>query len=171
VLFIDCLPDEQEMYGDALRHAGIEPVMVCDGSSAFERAVSTRARVIVIDLTPRDGGLDLIRRFRGDSRTRASTIIAVSAHVFPADRAAAEHAGCDVFLSKPCPPDTLVDEVRYALTRLKSERASEMCACHGIIQQRRDRNQTVPQLSLRRTGVSDSRTSSSNRGWRSPRDL
>jgi len=124
VLFIDCLPDEQEMYGDALRHAGIEPVIVCDGLSAFERAVSTCARVVVIDLTPRDGGLDLIRRFRGDSRTRASTIIAVSAQVFPADRAAAEHAGCDVFLSKPCPPDTLVAEVRCVLTRLNSERAS-----------------------------------------------
>lgn len=117
VLLITAIADEQEMYGEMFRYAGIDLTIVCDGSTAFDTAVSTRARVIVIDLTPPDGGLDVIRRFRGEPRTEQSTIIGVSARVFPADQDAAERAGCDVFLPKPCLPEALVTEVRSALDR------------------------------------------------------
>ena len=59
----------------------------------------------------------LIRQLRADARTCGSTIIVVSGRVFPADRIGAERAGCDVFLPKPCLPQTLLSEVRRATER------------------------------------------------------
>jgi two-component system cell cycle response regulator len=69
--------------------------------------------VIVIDTGyTATNGLELIRRLRRDPRTRHVTIIVISRHVFPSDRAAAMSAGCDVFLPKPCLPEALVTEIK-----------------------------------------------------------
>jgi two-component system, cell cycle response regulator DivK len=67
---------------------------------------------IVLDLQlPRTDGWQLIREIRSDSRTRDIAIVVVSACVMPADRAAAAEAGCDAFISKPCDPMLIVDEL------------------------------------------------------------
>jgi CheY-like chemotaxis protein len=112
VLLVNCLPDEQDLYRECLRRAGLDPVITCDVESALKIARHWRPAVIVTDvsLTNRSG-LELIAALRSESRTRHTWIIVLSAHVFPAERAAAERAGCDVFLAKPCLPDALVSEV------------------------------------------------------------
>jgi len=69
-----------------------------------------------------NAGLELIRQLRADARTRHSTIVVVSGRVSPADRAVAERAGCDVFLPKPCLPDTLLSEVRRTTERPDTDR-------------------------------------------------
>jgi DNA-binding response OmpR family regulator len=114
VLLINCIRDEQEMYAEHLRYSGIDPIVVCETPEAFQIAVSAQPVVIVTDISI-GNGVELIRQLREDARTRTSVIIVVSARVFPADRSAAEEAGCDVFLPKPCLPETLVAEIRRAL--------------------------------------------------------
>jgi CheY-like chemotaxis protein len=39
-------------------------------------------------------------------------VIVVSACVMPAEREAAQEAGCDVFIPKPCDPMNIVNELR-----------------------------------------------------------
>jgi DNA-binding response OmpR family regulator len=113
VLLVDCIPDDQQMYGEYLRLAGFAAVVTCDIASAFEQAISAPADVMVIDTGyPATNGLELIRRLRRDDRTRHLGIIVISGHVFPRDRAAAMKAGCDVFLEKPCLPETLVAAIK-----------------------------------------------------------
>jgi CheY-like chemotaxis protein len=112
VLLIDCIPDEQSMYTEYLEHAGLAPIVVCDSSAAFGLAASALPEVVVMDLgnTP-SNTLELLQQFRADARTRDAAIIAISGHVFPKDEADAMRAGCDVFLPKPCLPETLLAEI------------------------------------------------------------
>jgi two-component system, cell cycle response regulator DivK len=113
VLLVDCIPDDQRMYAEFLELAGFDPVVTCEASAVFEHATAGPADVIVIDTGyAATNGLELIERLRSDHRTRDAGIIVISGHVFPRDRAAAKKAGCDVFLPKPCLPETLLTEVR-----------------------------------------------------------
>jgi CheY-like chemotaxis protein len=115
VVIVNCFPDEREMYVEYLKFAGYDPVDVCDVDAAFQTAVSIRPSVIITDIVlPGADGLELIRSFRTDPRTQTATIVVVTGRIFQPDRAAAERAGCDVFLPKPCLPDTLLTEVDRA---------------------------------------------------------
>jgi len=72
--------------------------------------------LMIVDLQlPGMNGWDYIRTVRREPPLSDVRIIAVSACVFPEDRARAEAAGCDVFLAKPCGPDELLVEVRRLL--------------------------------------------------------
>ena len=65
---------------------------------------------------PRTDGWQLTREVKSDPRTSDIRIVVVSACVMPAERAAAEEAGCDVFINKPVDPIVILNE----LTRLTS---------------------------------------------------
>src|SRR5436190_23972254 len=114
VLLVNCFPDEREMYDDYLRYAGFDAVDVCEPSDAFETAVAMQPDVIVTDTALPHGlsGLDLIERLRRDPRTQHLKIIVVSGHAFTQHRRQAERAGCDLFLPKPCLPQTLVTAIK-----------------------------------------------------------
>jgi two-component system, cell cycle response regulator DivK len=116
VLLVNCVPDEQELYTALLERAGIDPIVTCAVESAIDVARVSRPAVVITDVTLTNAtALDLIAALRGDDRTRHAFIIVLSARAFPADRAAAERTGCDVFLAKPCLPVTLLAEVVRAL--------------------------------------------------------
>jgi len=117
VLLVDCFHDEREMYEHYLRFAGFDPVEVCEPAEALHIATSSKPDVIVTDALLQKGfdGLELIRQLRCDQRTAGAIIIVVSGFVFPRHREKAEAAGCDVFLPKPCLPQTLVDAIRNKL--------------------------------------------------------
>lgn len=72
--------------------------------------------LVIVDLQlPGMDGWELIRQIRAMRDVAALPIVAVSACVFPEDRARAEEAGCDVFLTKPCLPDELLATIRRLL--------------------------------------------------------
>ena len=69
--------------------------------------------VIVLDvMMPHPSGIEVCRHLRADGWTGG--VVIVSARSSPADRAAAERAGADVFLAKPFPLDELVSRRRPA---------------------------------------------------------
>ena len=118
ILLVDCIPDEQSMYTEYLEHAGLAPVVACDGPAAFQHASSAQPEVVVLDLGNDPGrSLRLLQQFRTDGRTSGAAIIVISGHVFPNDQAEAMRAGCDVFLPKPCLPETMLAEILRLLQR------------------------------------------------------
>ncbi len=124
ILLVGCIPDEQSMYKEYLEHAGLAPVVACDGAAAFQHATSARPDLVLMDLGIDPGNmLTLLQQFRADRRTRGAPIIAISGHVFPRDQAEAMRAGCDVFLPKPCLPETLLTEI-VRLVKRTAEAAS-----------------------------------------------
>ena len=64
-------------------------------------------------------GVALTARLRATERTKHTPIIILTACAFQSDREHAWHAGCDVFLTKPCLPNELLCEVRRLLAASK----------------------------------------------------
>jgi len=115
VLLVDCLPDEQEMYGSTLRGNGLEVVTECAADAAIDYALRTAPVAVVVDMSLLGGGMDFVRRLRADPATADVLLIVLSSYVYPEDRRAAEAAGADRFLTKPCLPETLAEEIIRSL--------------------------------------------------------
>ena len=76
-----------------------------DGEQALEMARRTRPRIIFLDVDmPRMDGLDACRAIRADPDTSSATIVMLTASHGGGIEARAEHAGADLFLTKPFSP-------------------------------------------------------------------
>jgi two-component system cell cycle response regulator DivK len=103
------------MYAEYLRHSGLAAIAASNVEDALTFA--TEADIIVTGIVLDDtvDGVELVSRLRGDDGTMHKPIIVLTACAWRRQRERAEHAGCDVFLSKPCLPDALLREVRLLL--------------------------------------------------------
>jgi two-component system, cell cycle response regulator DivK len=107
--------DGLEMYVEYLRYSGLAAIAVSNAKDAL--AFAPEADIIVTGMVLDDtvDGVELVSRLRGDDGTMHKPIIVLTACAWRRERERAEHAGCDVFLSKPCLPDALLREVRLLL--------------------------------------------------------
>jgi CheY-like chemotaxis protein len=113
VLIIDDVVDNCGVYEHALTQAGARVLCAYDGETGLELARSAKPDVIVLDLgLPKLDGWEVARQLRGDDSTREVAIVACTAHADADAHRRALAAGIDVFLAKPCAPDTLVTEIR-----------------------------------------------------------
>jgi two-component system, cell cycle response regulator DivK len=116
VLIVDDDRDNREGYAEYLRFAGYRVAQAGTARGALRHALRLHPDVALMDLAlPGCDGWELTRRLKGDARTRGIRIIAVSAHVFPADIARAADAGCEAFLAKPCVPEMVEREIQRLL--------------------------------------------------------
>jgi DNA-binding response OmpR family regulator len=117
ILLVNCFNDEREMYVEYLQFAGFDALHECDPDAALAMAVTQRPDVVITDilLPGHPDGLELIRRLRGNPRTARASVIVLTGLVTPEYRAHAARAGCDMFLVKPCLPETLAFEIRAAV--------------------------------------------------------
>jgi two-component system, cell cycle response regulator DivK len=109
VLLVDSYGDSRQMYAEWLRREGFRVCALEDTSPAAEMARHADIIVTGIRLRGPFDGVELVRRLRADRRTRAKLIVVLSACAMPWDRRDALDAGCDAFLSKPCPPTRVVE--------------------------------------------------------------
>src|SRR5207248_3835551 len=106
VLIVDDDVDARRIYGEYLRVKGMTAFSATDGRKAIEKANDLKPDVIVLDLAmPRVDGWTVLKSLRGSSWTRTIPIIVVSAVSDGRDEA--YYAGCDGFLTKPCPPEVV----------------------------------------------------------------
>lgn len=116
VLVVEDNALNQAMVARMLAVLGHEAEVAGDGREAVERAMRGRFDAILMDIRlPEIDGLEAVRRLR---RAGCRTpILALSANVYEADRAAAQAAGMDGFLGKPLH----LDELRQALDRVAEQ--------------------------------------------------
>ena len=60
-------------------------------------------------------GWELARILKGDTRTAAIPIVALTAHALNGEQERALDAGCDAFVTKPCLPQALAAELERVL--------------------------------------------------------
>ena len=114
VLVVDPHEDSREMYARYLSQRGYLVARAATPDQGFERAVSLRPEVIVIDLPHREPeSWSILGRFSADDRTRDAKVVVVSSWTEAVFADRARTLGCAAFLEKPCPPETLSATIRY----------------------------------------------------------
>ena len=113
ILFIE--PDDSlDMYAYYLRESGFT-VQTADTTDDGLRRASD-ADVIVTWIRVPGDEVELVRRLRNTDATRHTPVIVLTACGSEVEQWRALVAGCDMFLQKPCPPERLVNEIRWVLT-------------------------------------------------------
>ena len=116
VLVVDDYEDARMMYAEYFEFSGFAVIQACNGVEALEKANELLPDVILMDLSlPIMDGWEATRRLKGDERTRAIPVVALTGHALSGYADGAVEAGCDAFVAKPCLPDALVREVRRVL--------------------------------------------------------
>lgn len=125
ILVVDDYQDAREMCSEYLRFSGFRVEEAADGVEAIEKATENLPAAILMDLSlPRLDGWEATRRLKKDARTRHIPVIALTGHALAGHSEGAADAGCDSFLTKPCLPDRMVEEVKRILERAGSSGAA-----------------------------------------------
>ena len=122
ILLVQPSDDGLHMYADCLSSSGFAVMAVSDPWDALIAAPKSDAIVTAILLAGVMDGVELIARLRRDERADRKPIIVLSACAWDAERERATHAGCDLFLAKPCEPGELLRHLRASLAAAARQR-------------------------------------------------
>jgi len=118
ILVVDDYADNREMYSAYLKFQGLDVVEAANGAEALERAFERPPDLVVMDLSlPGVDGWQATRALKADARTKNIPVIAVTGHALAGAPEQAAEAGCDGFLTKPCLPEDLLQEILRMLGR------------------------------------------------------
>jgi len=126
ILVADDDLDNRTIAQVALERAGYDVIIATDGDEALGRIIAEKPDVVLLDLSmPRLDGWEVAGRVRADKTVAHIPIIAFTAHGLAGDELKAKAAGCDDYVSKPCPPKIMVERITYwaGRARLPSEAA------------------------------------------------
>ncbi|MDR3633765.1 MAG: response regulator [Isosphaeraceae bacterium] len=121
ILLVEDNELNRDMLSRRLLRKGYEVVVAVDGRQGVAMAQDGAFDLILMDMSlPQLDGWEATRALRGDARTRATPIIALTAHAMPGDREKALSAGCDDYDSKPIDLPRLLGKIE---ARLRPESA------------------------------------------------
>jgi CheY-like chemotaxis protein len=114
ILLVEDNPDDEALAIRALKrhHVGNEIVVAHDGVEALEylfgtgryegRDVSLKPSVVLLDLKlPRVDGLEVLRRLRGDDRTKLLPVVILTTSSEEQDLLDSYSIGCNSYIRKP----------------------------------------------------------------------
>lgn len=103
---------------EELEDEGVEILTAVDGEAALALALAERPDVVLLDvMMPRMDGFEVCRRLREDPENASMRVIFLTAKGQEYDRARAEAAGADGYITKPFDPDALLATVCSAIGR------------------------------------------------------
>ena len=118
VLIADDDGDSRLIYSGYFRTHGWLAFTAADGRIALDKIEELGPDAIVLDLAmPRVDGWTVLRQLRESSWTAGLIVVVLTASIDAREQAF--QAGCDAFLLKPCPPETLLLQLR-GLFRIRS---------------------------------------------------
>jgi CheY-like chemotaxis protein len=116
VLIVDDFEDNREMYAQYLLFCGLRVEEAGNGAEALDKAFASLPDLVVMDLSlPGVDGWEATRRLKANPRTKHIPVIALTGHALAGHSKGAFEAGCDRFLTKPCLPERLLEEIQRLL--------------------------------------------------------
>jgi CheY-like chemotaxis protein len=126
VLLVQSEREDRDAYGEYLRRVGFRPWCVREAVEALRLASRVDIIVTGLLLTGTRDGCAFIDALRRTPATRAVPIVVLTVCAWEEEEA--RRAGCDVFLSKPCPPPVLLREIRRLLAACAARQAEVTCS-------------------------------------------
>lgn len=116
VLLVEDHADNRAIYSIILEHGGFQIRTAEDGAEGVAAAREWMPDLILMDISlPGMDGISAARELKADPQTQNICIVALTALVFKEDRARADDAGFDGYLTKPIEPKQVLAEVRRLL--------------------------------------------------------
>lgn len=113
VLVVDDIEEQREIYALLLRHHGYEVLEAGCGAEALRLAREERPDVILLDMLMSEmDGWAVAERLSDDPSTDPIPIVALTVLHSSEDQQRAEEAGAVSYLTKPCAPAEMLEEVR-----------------------------------------------------------
>jgi len=120
ILVVEDNEMNMKLFRDVLIATGYRTLEATTGGEAIELATDQRPDLVLMDIQLPDlDGVQALRKLRGDERTAAIPVLAVTAQAMRDDRARFLEAGFEDYLAKPVNLGELIGTVR----RLCDERA------------------------------------------------
>jgi two-component system cell cycle response regulator DivK len=108
VLIAEDTADTRDLYTGYFTSRGFVVLTAQDGAAAVRVASEAVPDVMIVDLAmPQFDGITVIRKLKTDPRMRRTRAILLTGYPSHVIERAALDAGVDLFLTKPCLPDTL----------------------------------------------------------------
>jgi DNA-binding response OmpR family regulator len=116
VLLVDSHEDSRTIYTAILEYHGLAVTATSCGDEGLRLSRERRPDLIVMEFAPpRQASLLQVRAFRGETATADIPVIVLSTTLGNADRDLLLGEGVAAYMVKPCPPLTLLAEVRRLL--------------------------------------------------------
>lgn len=120
VLLVDDDPDSRIICVTILEHHGFAVLEAPDGGEGLRLARELSPDVILMDVTlPVMDGWAATAEFKSDPETSRIPVIMLTARALDADRARGRESGCDSYLTKPCAPALVLEEVRKFMSAVE----------------------------------------------------
>lgn len=112
ILIVEDDEDSRYVYQLILEANGFEVLTAASGTEGLRLAREHKPAAVLMDISiPGMDGWTVTRALKEDPSTASLPVIVITAHAFPEDREMAEEVGCDGFLTKPCEPRLVLEEV------------------------------------------------------------
>lgn len=134
VLLVEDEPAQREVLGYNLRSEGFDVVVAADGDEAMLLVAEENPDIIVLDwMLPGISGIEICRRLKSKSETRAIPVIMLSARSEEVDRVRGLETGADDYMVKPYSVLELMARVRNQLRRVRPSSVGQRLEYEDIV--------------------------------------
>jgi two-component system cell cycle response regulator DivK len=113
ILLVEDNEKNMKLLRDVLTSQGYRTLEATSGEDAVELALSATPALVLMDVQlPGIDGVEALARLRGDERTAAILVVALTAQAMEGDRKRFLNAGFDGYISKPVNIVELISAVR-----------------------------------------------------------
>jgi CheY-like chemotaxis protein len=123
VLLVEDNEENRDMLGRRLSRAGFYVCYACEGETGIRMALHELPDIILMDIALGENAMDgweATRHLKGNPKTAAIPIIALTAHALSTDRQKSIEVGCAEFDTKPVDLDRLLRKINTCLSASRS---------------------------------------------------
>ena len=117
ILIVDDSEFVRNYHSSILEQAQFQTITAVDGSDGLEKLYTSTCDLVLTDINMANmDGYEFIRRIRADGKYSSLPIVIVSTESESKNKMKGFEAGATLYITKPCTPAVLIENIRMILT-------------------------------------------------------